>query len=102
MYCIHLERKSTETRHIRALANILSSEKSSLNKLQIRVLARVGSFTPVGRNGRSPYEGLEANLQPFQGVRGLSQVSILLGVCHSVTNFFSRQVALAAKWVTGA
>jgi hypothetical protein len=83
---------------------MLSSEKSSLEKLQLKALARIGSFTPVRRDGErgGPYEGLKANLQPFQSVRGLSQVSLSLEVCHSVTHFFSRPIAKAAIWVTGA
>jgi hypothetical protein len=81
---------------------MLSSERSSLEKLHVRALARVGAFTPVGQHGGNPYEVLEANLQPFQSVRGLSEVSLELSVCHSVTHFFSRPIALAAEWVAGS
>lgn len=92
----------TRTHHIRTLANMLSSGKSSLEKLQLRAVASFGALEPV-RDGGSPYEILEANLQPFQSVRGLSQVSVSVSMSHAVAQFFSQpEGTVNGKWVTGA
>jgi len=81
---------------------MLSSGKSSLEKLQLRAVASFGALEPV-RDGGSPYEILEANLQPFQSVRGLSQVSVSVSMSHAVAQFFSQpEGTVNGKWVTGA
>jgi hypothetical protein len=55
------------------------------------------------RDGGSAYEILEANLQPFQNVRGLSQASVSVSMSPAVAQFFSQpEGTVNDKWVAGA